>query len=177
MKIAFIGMSMVGKTTLAQKIAQYYALPSIDTDLYIEQKYSTSIQNIFVQQGEAYFREIEHQALKEILYIYQNEHFILSCGGGLPCFFNNMHYLKAYTHTIYLEAPLGFFEYQLNHNDEWKNRPLFQNHNNPLQFIETLMYKRKPFYEQANYKQPVYLNIEDTFNELIHYLDKLFLED
>lgn len=172
MKIALVGMSMVGKTTLAQKIAQHYSILHIDTDTFIEQKYSTTVQNIFVLHGEIYFRKIEHKVLQEILQQFQSEPFILSCGGGLPCFHNNMSMLNAHTHTIYLDAPLSFFENQLKNNSQWTNRPLLQS-KNPLQTLQKLIEQRKPFYEQANYKQTVHYDIEQTFSQLITHLNKL----
>lgn len=173
MKIALLGMSMVGKTTLAQKIAQHFNILHLDTDYFIEQKNNTSIQTFFAQQGEAHFRRLEHQALKDILHEFEKQNFILSCGGGLPCFYDNMQILNAHTHTIYLDAPLYFFELQLERNPDWKNRPLLQHNENPLQAIQTLMEKRKPFYEQAHYIQKVDLDIEVTFQNLVHYLNTL----
>jgi shikimate kinase len=174
MKIALVGMSMVGKTTLAQKIAKYYNLLHLDTDAYIEQEYNTAIQNLFVLHGEERFRLIEHQVLKEILQNFENNSFVLSCGGGLPCFHNNTDILKAYTYTIYLDAPISFFEMQLKNNPEWKNRPLLKQSKNSLQTIQNLIEQRKPFYEQARYKQIVYPDIEQTFDELTKHLNKAF---
>lgn len=175
MKIALVGMSMVGKTTLAQKIAQHYSILHTDTDAYIEQKYNTSIQTLFSEQGEDYFRNLEHEILIEILDTFQDTFFILSCGGGLPCFHKNMSMLNAHTYTIYLDAPLSFFEMQLKNNPDWKNRPLLKNSQNPIQTIHNLIEQRKPFYEQANYRQTVHSDITQTFSELIAHLNKVFL--
>lgn len=174
MKIALVGMSMVGKTTLAQKIAQHYSISYIDTDTFIEQKYSTTVQNIFALHGEVRFREIEHEVLQEILQKFELQSFVLSCGGGLPCFYNNMDILNAHTYTIYLKASLSFFENQLKNNSQWINRPLLQQSKNPLQTIQNFIEQRKPFYEQANYTQQVHSDIKQTFSELTAHINKLF---
>ncbi len=177
MKIALVGMSMVGKTTLAQKIALNYGILHVDTDAYIEQKYNTSIQNLFAKQGEDCFRKLEHEILIEILNTFQSKSFILSCGGGLPCFDNNIELLNIHTYTIYLDAPLSFFELQLKNNPEWKNRPLLKQSKNPICTIQNLFEQRKPFYEQAKYKQTVHLDINQTFDELIAHLNISAFDD
>ncbi|MCS7028895.1 MAG: shikimate kinase [Bacteroidia bacterium] len=169
MKISLVGMTMVGKTTLAQKIAHYFGFTHIDTDNYIENIYKTSIPNLFSSQGELGFRRMEREILKQILLQYANKDFILSCGGGLPCFYDNMQTLLKHTYCIYLEAPLSFFEYQIQNSSAWKNRPLL-NTQEPLQTIKKLLSQRVKYYAQAHYKQPVYLNLEQTYQELIQHL-------
>lgn len=174
MKIALIGMSMTGKTTLAQKTALHYDILHIDTDAYIEQKHNTSVQNLFDTYGEDHFRKSEHEILKDILDTFHSASFILSCGGGLPCFHDNMTILNANTHTVYLDAPLPFFETQLKNNPQWKKRPLLQQSKYPLETIKSLIEKRKPFYEQAAYRQAVHTDMEQTFHELTTHLTNMF---
>lgn len=167
---------MVGKTTLAKKIANHFNIIHIDTDEYIQKTHLSTIQDLFLLHEEPSFRFLEHQSLIQILSQYKNSHFILSCGGGLPCFYNNIQHLIAQTYVMYLNAPLSFFEWQLKNNPEWKNRPLLnQNQNNPLQVIQDLLKQREPYYQQAHYVQQVYKEIEQTYQDLVHHIQNKFV--
>ena len=93
-----IGFSGVGKTSIGKKFAKKINLKFVDTDELIENKYQKSIDKIFSEHGE-FFRTIESNILKEIKHID-----IVACGGGLPCFNNNMKLINRLGTSIYLKA-------------------------------------------------------------------------
>ncbi len=64
---------------------------------YIEKKENLSVKEIFSQKGEIYFRKLENTALKEI--VNNKENFVISLGGGTPCFYDTMEWLKSKTNT------------------------------------------------------------------------------
>ena len=75
----------------------------LDLDDYISEKEKMAISKIFEKKGEVYFRVIENKYLKEI--IEKEEDFILSLGGGTPCYANNIEEVnKGNTVSIYLEG-------------------------------------------------------------------------
>lgn len=89
-----------GKSTLGPLLAQQFNLPFLDIDALIEQREGRSISQIFSEQGELYFRQLEQQELNELPDVPQ----IVACGGGLPCFEDNLLRLKLKGLVIYLEA-------------------------------------------------------------------------
>lgn len=89
-----------GKSTLGPLLAQQFDLPFLDIDALIEQREGSSISQIFSEQGELYFRQLEQQELNEL----PDVPLIVACGGGLPCFEDNLLRLKLKGLVIYLEA-------------------------------------------------------------------------
>ena len=137
-----------GKTTLGKKIANYFELEFIDSDNFIENKYHMSLQSLFSTIGEEGFRKIEHEALKEIL---PKENIVLSTGGGLPCFFDNMELLNNSGTSFYLKLNSGVIESRLINSR--KQRPLtkgLQKQELTEYIIKTLS-EREKFYKQAHY--------------------------
>lgn len=100
-RIILIGYMGAGKTTLGKALAQATDLQFIDLDWYIEERFHTSIQQIFADKGESGFRDIERRMLHEVA---EFEDVIISCGGGTPCYFDNIDYMNLQGDTIYLKA-------------------------------------------------------------------------
>jgi shikimate kinase len=98
--IFLIGMMGSGKSTIGVRLAELLVLPFIDTDAAIEKKEGRTIQQIFEQEGEVYFREKEQQLLQQL----PQQAGVVACGGGLPCFYDNMELLKSKGIVVYLEA-------------------------------------------------------------------------
>ena len=88
MKIVLIGYMASGKSTIGKILAKELNLSFIDLDHYISDREQMSIPEIFNQKGEIYFRKIETKCLLEVLE--KEQEFILSLGGGTPCYGNNM---------------------------------------------------------------------------------------
>ena len=88
MKIILLGYMGSGKTTIGIQLAKKLYLNFTDLDEFIEEKEQKSIKEIFDQKGEIYFRKIEHNYLKQ--FIKENESYVLSLGGGTPCYAGNL---------------------------------------------------------------------------------------
>lgn len=101
MLIFLVGYMASGKTTLGLELAKSLSVPFIDIDEYIEKKEGKTISQIFEDKGETYFRRLEHDCLKEIILL---SNAVVSTGGGLPCFNDNMKLINDAGISIYLEA-------------------------------------------------------------------------
>ena len=90
-RIFLTGYMGAGKTTLGKAFAREMNVPFIDLDWYIEERFHKSIRELFTERGEASFRELERNMLHEVG---EFEDVVVSTGGGTPCFFDNMEYMK-----------------------------------------------------------------------------------
>jgi len=146
-RIFIIGYMGAGKTTLGKLLARRMNLNYIDTDQFIEKRYHKKVGEIFAVDGEERFRDIEHRILQEIS---EFEDIVISTGGGLPCFNDNMAIMNNTGITIYLEVPEEELAARLKTS---KNvRPVLKKRsgNELMAFIKENLSVRKPFYEQAN---------------------------
>jgi len=144
--IFLIGMPGAGKSYWAEKVALANNIPLIDLDKRIEEKEGQSISSLFNTQGEAYFREQEATMLKEI--IDSNANTIIACGGGTPCFADNLTQMKKAGNTIYLRSDVDLLVSHLQNKAE--NRPLLQDVDMKT-YLQQLLNMRKHIYEQADY--------------------------
>lgn len=90
-----------GKTTFGRALAKATGRAFIDLDFYIEQRYRRTIPDIFAAEGEGRFREMERAMLREAG---EFEDVIIACGGGTPCFNENMDYMLGRGTVIFLQA-------------------------------------------------------------------------
>ena len=86
-RIIIIGYMGAGKTTVGRALSKAIGVPFYDLDWYIEQRMRRSVRQLFDERGEQGFRRVERNMLHEVA---EFEEVILSCGGGTPCFFDNM---------------------------------------------------------------------------------------
>ena len=98
-----IGYMACGKTTFGRALARELGWQFIDLDFYIEQRFRRSIRDIFAERGEAGFRRIEAAMLREAG---EFEDVVIACGGGTPCFNENMDYMNSRGVTVYLDTPV-----------------------------------------------------------------------
>jgi shikimate kinase len=147
MKVFLIGFMGSGKTTLGRKLASRMGFEFIDLDHKLEQQVELSIAEYFSFFGEDSFRRLESEVLKKTLY---PEDVIISTGGGLPCYFDNMDWMKANGRVIYIKLPPKTLADRLESGKE--ERPLLQDkHGDDLvAFIEQKLAEREGFYMQAN---------------------------
>ena len=146
MRIFLTGYMGSGKSTIGRKVAALLGMNFIDLDKYIEERNFKSVPNIFAQEGEEAFREKERQALREVA---QFEDIVVGTGGGAPCFFDNMQRMNDAGITIYLAPDNETLAFRLLKSKT--ERPLIAGKNKEelIQFINTALEKRSPFYEQS----------------------------
>src|SRR4051794_20436872 len=104
MKLFLIGFMGSGKTHWGSRLAERFHLPFFDLDKVISEKEQKTIPEIFAEKGEEYFRYCEKQSLEQL--VEENTEFIISCGGGTPCFFNNIRFMKDKGKVIWLNTEI-----------------------------------------------------------------------
>ena len=153
-RIIIVGYMGAGKTTVGKALAKTLGLEFYDLDWYIESRMRKTVSQIFAEKGEEGFRKIEHNMLHEVA---EFEDVVISCGGGTPCFFDNMDYLNQQGDVIYLKArPDVLYKHLLMGKTE---RPLIQGKTKEqlLEFINEQLAKREPYYTKAKYSLDVSL--------------------
>ena len=165
--IILLGYMCVGKTKIGNQLAKRLNRTFYDLDWYIEDRMHKRIPELFAEKGEDGFRKIERNMLHEAA---EFEDIILSCGGGTPCFFDNMDYMNETGVTIFLKASPATI---INHYKMSRTvRPLLQN-KSPEElkdFITTQLEDRAPFYEKARYT--INVDVLDDFDKV-----KMVVED
>ncbi len=149
MNIFLIGFMGAGKSTVGEKLSQKLEYLFLDTDVLVEQREQKSIADIVANNGEQAFREIEHRLLKELSGSIENT--VVACGGGMPCYFDNIGVMKKNGIVIYLQVSKELLVRRLNKNSE--RRFLLKDKNNYeiAQFITAKILEREVFYHQADY--------------------------
>lgn len=137
-----------GKTTVGRALAKELGLSFYDLDWYIESRMRKTVPQLFKDRGEEGFRQIEHNMLHEVA---EFENVVISCGGGTPCFFNNMDYMNGQGPVVYLKAsPEVLYKHLLIGKTE---RPLIKGKSPEelIAFIREQLEQREPFYGKARY--------------------------
>ncbi len=153
-RIILIGYMGAGKTTVGKALAQDLQLPFYDLDWYIEERFRHTIPQIFAEKGEDGFRRVEQNVLHEVA---EFEDVVISCGGGTPCFFDNMDYMNRQAMTVYLKAsPDVLFQHLKMGKTE---RPLLKGKTDEelKAYIQASLATREPFYSRARYTLDVSL--------------------
>lgn len=111
-----------GKSTVGKQLAKKLDVPFHDLDGIIIAREGKSVPEIFADQGEAGFRGLERKYLREM--IREDEDFVLATGGGTPCFYDNLMFMKANGLTIYLQMDIQSLVHRLMHAKD--ARPLIE---------------------------------------------------
>lgn len=146
--IILVGYMGAGKTTIGHQLAKQMGKQFYDLDWYIEMRYHKTIAQIFEERGEEGFRELERNMLHEVA---EFEDIIISCGGGTPCFFDNMEYMNSLCTTIYLKASADVLAKHLRMGKTV--RPLIQGKNDQelVEYIQEILKVREPYYMKAQH--------------------------
>ena len=120
--IVLIGMPACGKSTIGYWLSKKINYPFVDVDRYLEEKENRIISDIFSNEGEEYFRELETKYLKELS---EKEGIIISTGGGAVKNKKNIDILKENGIIVFLNRTIDDISRE-NH----RNRPLLQNPDN-----------------------------------------------
>jgi shikimate kinase len=159
MTIFLIGFMGCGKTTVGKKLAKKLKYDFIDLDEEIEKKEQCTISKIFVSKGEDYFRSLEHNLLLDLP---NKSNVVISCGGGAPCYFNNMEMMNNAGYTVYVTMPAEALFSRL--KQAKATRPLLQNMNDEtlMKYIKDKLIERESIYRLAKISvNGINLNVDD----------------
>ncbi len=143
MKIVLVGFMGSGKSTVGELLSEKLSIPFVDLDSVIVERIGLSIPQIFKKEGEAFFREKEREFLIEELK--KRSDFILSTGGGVPAYRDNMEVINSSATSVFLHAD---FETLYGRISGDRNRPLASLDREKLR---ELYLKRLPFYRKAHF--------------------------
>ena len=150
MKVVLLGYMASGKSSLGKLLAKELGLNFIDLDQYIEDALEQSIPSVFAEKGEIFFRKTEHSMLRKVLD--EHDNFILSTGGGTPCYSGNMDLiLQNSDHSIYLQLTVPALVERI--KNEKEHRPLVKHLSNEdlPEFVGKHLFERSPFYGRAQH--------------------------
>ena len=143
--ICFMGLMGSGKSIIGKDLSKYLNLKFYDTDKEIEVKTKKSIKEIFEENGETYFRNIEEKICLELLN-YSN--CVISLGGGSIINKKIRRAIKENSYSIYLQVELNNLVDRLKSS---KKRPLLNNNKNKLEVLKNLYERRRKFFEKADF--------------------------
>ena len=162
LNITFCGMMGAGKSIIGKKFAKLINFNFIDTDALIEQKTGKTIDQIFTDFGENYFRKHEESIISNILY---KKNYIFSLGGGSITNKKLRNIIKKNSFNIYLEVEVDILSKRLANS---KNRPLI-NEKNIVEKLVKLKNKREKFYKEADLIIKNDKTTSNAIKELINY--------
>lgn len=145
--IYLIGFMGSGKSSLGKKIARELNWKFLDTDELIEEQEEKKIREIFRNEGEHRFREIEREVLRGIT---PKQKILVSCGGGTPCFFDNMKWMKQHGGVLYLKVGEKILMERL--MKERKKKALLEDKTlvQIKSYVARTLRMRMPFYHKAD---------------------------
>ncbi|GAA4321027.1 shikimate kinase [Mucilaginibacter gynuensis] len=147
-RIFFVGFMGCGKTTWGRKLATHLNCHFVDLDHLLEEKAGMGVAEYFSSFGEDAFRQLESDLLKQTEYPADA---IISTGGGLPCFFDNMEWMNANGKTAYIKLSPKTLAQRLEGSKT--ERPVLQGKKGDelVEFITSKLAERESFYEQATH--------------------------
>ncbi len=160
-RIILVGYMGSGKTTVGKALSKETGMMFYDLDWYIESRMHKTVPQIFAERGEKEFRVIEHNMLHEVA---EFEDVIISCGGGTPCFYDNMDYLNQQGDVVYLKAnPDTLYKHLLMAKVE---RPLLKDKSPEelINYITGHLKEREPYYSKARYTLDV--DVLDDYDKI-----------
>ena len=137
--VFFVGFMGAGKTSVARKLARRAGVASIDMDTYIERRCDKAVKEIFAESGEAGFRAIETEVLRELAC---GEPQLVSCGGGVVLADENRAILRAHGFVVYLKVTAAEAASRIS---DVSTRPLFGD----LEQAQRVIEGRLPLYEEV----------------------------
>ncbi len=147
MKRFLIGYMASGKSRYGRTLAAAEGVRFIDLDRYIEEREHRTINEIFRDSGEEYFRRMESRYLHEVCELFGD--FIMSCGGGTPCFNDNMEYMNSQGTTIFLNPSTDTIIARLIRG-KWKRPLVAKLSDEELRaYVEKHLAERLPYYSKA----------------------------
>ncbi len=147
MRIFLVGFMGCGKSFIGRPLAAKLSFQFVDVDNIIENTEGVTVAQIFANQGETYFRQLESDILRGLG---KWDDIVIATGGGAACFHNNMDWMNEHGVTIYLKASPELLLSRL--KNETHQRPLLGGRTDKdlLNFIENKIAERAQFYEKAS---------------------------
>ena len=158
--ICIMGLMGSGKSIIGKDLSKYLNIKFYDTDKEIELKTKKSINKIFNEDGEKYFRDIEEKICIELL---GQDNCVISLGGGSIINKNIRKIIKKNSYSIYLQVKLINLMHRLKSS---KKRPLLNIKDNKKELLEDLYNDRRKFYENADF-------IVNNNNDKLQVLEKI----
>jgi shikimate kinase len=165
--IVLVGFMGTGKTSVGKRLASQLRMRYTDTDSVIEKDSRRRISDIFAQDGETFFRELESTAVHKVSKLYN---YVISTGGGVVLKKANVAKLKETGVVFCLTATPEEIYKRVSHQT---HRPLLQTPD-AMQTIRDMLMERSPYYAQADYM------VETTgrsFSEIIAHIKKIYYKD
>lgn len=160
-RIILIGYMGAGKTTVGKQLADNLGLMFYDLDWYITSRMHRTVAQLFEESGEEGFRKVEHNMLHEVA---EFENVVLSCGGGTPCFFDNMDYLNRQGETVYLKATPEVLYAHLKMGKTVRPLLLNKTPEEVEAFVKEQLAQREPYYLKA--KHVLDVNLLDSYDKI-----------
>ncbi|NIJ53692.1 shikimate kinase [Dyadobacter arcticus] len=145
--IILVGMMSSGKTTLGKQLARLLNYRFVDLDKLIERDQNMTISSIFSEKGESYFRQVENRILKEVR---SQSNIVLACGGGTPCFFDNMDVINQMGVSIYLDVPAAELAKRIESHGK-DDRPILSGATSLKETLANKIAERRTFYSRAHF--------------------------
>ena len=164
MRIFLLGFMAAGKTLTGKRLTERLGYTFIDLDHAVEQKIQQNIKEIFAEKGEQYFREEESKRLRELS---EYSDIVVACGGGTPCYGDNMAWINRHGKSVWLDCPADQLYARL--NTERGSRPLLEAKTGAAlrKKITELLAAREPYYAQAQYRiQGAQVDLEELLRSL-----------
>lgn len=148
MTLFLVGYAGSGKSTLAKRLARRLGIDYVDTDKRVEQMVGASVADIFMYEGEEYFRRSERETVEAI--VAEGRDVIVATGGGLPTWGDNMARLNECGTTVYLSRSPEQIISRLSDYGRHK-RPMFRGKSDEelLAFMREQMAQREVYYAKA----------------------------
>ncbi|MCQ2331970.1 MAG: shikimate kinase [Paludibacteraceae bacterium] len=144
MRIYIIGMPAAGKSTYGRSLASRRGMGFVDLDDLIVEREKMSIPKLFETVGEYGFRLVEHSALLSTIGMHN---VVIACGGGTPCFGDNMQIMNKNGETIWLKCAIPELVRRI--RSDSNKRPLLSDIENIEEYLKKLLSMREEYYSLA----------------------------
>ncbi len=147
MRIYLIGFMGCGKSSFGKRLARKLEYPFLDMDEAVEARSGLTVTEIFTGHGEAVFRKLEKEVLRETLDMPRG---VIATGGGTPCFYDNMEFMNTAGKTVYLKMSPLSLAHRLEHAR--RERPMVSGYKGAalLELVRTKLKEREEYYLQAH---------------------------
>lgn len=167
-RIILVGYMGSGKTTVGKALSASLGMPFYDLDWYIESRMRKTVKQLFDEKGEDGFRKVERTMLHEVA---EFENVVISCGGGTPCFFDNMDYINQQGESVYLKCTPDVLFQHLKMGKTVRPLLLGKTPDEVKVFIRQQLDEREQFYARA--KHVVDVSLMDNYDKIQITVDNL----